>query len=278
MVPLRANLDSLLSGLVEINGLKLAEQPRIYNNQDLYVMINGGAETYLEYGFNRALNVSYLFNNTKRIEIQLYEMTDDGAAFGIFSSSRNEGDSSVTIGDFASGNDYYIMNQKSRFYYVVSADENLPEVKNAVKKIAVRIADNIAGKGSLPELVKKALTAGYNIEQIKYIKGKIALSGNYFFTHKDVFKTRDAVCIDDGENKLFIFQYPDNLTAASQLTAVKDELTSIGRYTNFTNDENKFNCLDKNSKQIKIRVSEKYVLVGIGNTIDDKKLFDIASN
>jgi hypothetical protein len=270
--PLKANLDSLLLGLDEINGLKQVEPPRIYNNMDLFVMIDGGAETYLEYGFNRALDASYLLGDTKRIRIQLYEMTDDGAAFGIFSSSRNEGDSTFPIGDFASGNEYYIMIQKSRFYFIVSGDDNLPEIKQAMNSVAKRIAENISEKAILPELVKLPLSAGYKIEQIKYIRGKIALSGNYFFTHKEIFKTRDAVCIEDGERKLFIFQYSNEPDATANLKFINEELVSSGRYTQFAVEDGKICCLDRNLRQLSFQVSNKYIIATFGQSIEEEKL------
>jgi hypothetical protein len=272
ILPARASLDSLLTGIDTIDKLKLTESSQEYISNDLFVMIDGGAETYLEYGFQKALEAKFLFDSSQQIAVQIYQMTDDGAAFGIFSSSRNEGDQKQEIGDFSSGNDYYLMVQKGIYYYVVSAEETNQQTHEAVIKIANLISDNINEKGSLPEIVKKGIAADFNTEKLKYIRGKIALSSNYFFTHKEIFKSRDAIYTETGDSKIFIFQYTDNASAISNLKLINDELVASGRYTQFQTDSNKISCLDKNLKPVNLWISHKYVIVTVGKNPDNELL------
>jgi hypothetical protein len=272
----KANLDSLLTGIENIKGIKLSETPRNFKSTDLYEMIDGGAEIYIEYGFHQALDVAYLFDSTDRIGIQIYEMTDAPAAYGIFSSSRNEDDSSMQIGSYSAGNAYYIMVQKGNYFYIVSSDNNSTLSRNTNSVIAKVIASNIAESGQLPDLVKGALNTGFKIENIKYIKGTIGLSGSYFFGHQDIFKTSNSIYIDDGEFKLFVFQYSDSLSACNQFNSVNQELISTNRYTQFKIENFKSTCLDRNLKYINIYRNNNYIIMSIGKDLDEdmqKKLF-----
>ncbi|MCU0379397.1 MAG: hypothetical protein MUC78_14180 [Bacteroidales bacterium] len=60
---------------------------RTFSESSLYGYINGGAELYLEYGFD-TLVVTELTSGDSDIRVEIYRMKDKEAAFGIFSVSR----------------------------------------------------------------------------------------------------------------------------------------------------------------------------------------------
>lgn len=60
---------------------------RIFTETSLYGYINGGAELYLEYGFD-TLIVTEMVVDGSDIKLEVYRMKDPEAAFGIFSVSR----------------------------------------------------------------------------------------------------------------------------------------------------------------------------------------------
>ena len=79
--------DSIISGATdEIAGLEIV-QTRTFTETSLYGYINGGAELYLEYGFDN-LAVTELQYEGRDIRVETYRMKDPEAAFGIFSVSR----------------------------------------------------------------------------------------------------------------------------------------------------------------------------------------------
>ena len=63
------------------------ERTRTFTKESLYGYIDGGAELYLEFGFD-TLVVTELVCNNRDMEVEIYRMKDDEAAFGIFSVSR----------------------------------------------------------------------------------------------------------------------------------------------------------------------------------------------
>src|SRR5665811_1546039 len=60
------------------------EGTRSFSETSLYGYIDGGAELYLEYGFD-TLVVTEVTALSKDIKVEVYRMTDAEAAFGIFS-------------------------------------------------------------------------------------------------------------------------------------------------------------------------------------------------
>lgn len=69
--------------LAGMNGVESA-QSRTFTETSLYGYINGGAELYLEYGFDTLL-VTELVIEGSDIKAEVYRMKDPEAAFGIFS-------------------------------------------------------------------------------------------------------------------------------------------------------------------------------------------------
>lgn len=60
---------------------------REYSDESLYGYIDGGAELYIEYGFDTLFITDIVFNGAE-IKAEVYRMKDTEAAFGIFSVSR----------------------------------------------------------------------------------------------------------------------------------------------------------------------------------------------
>jgi hypothetical protein len=65
-----------------------------YEGKALYGYIDGGADLYREYGFVR-LTVQGLTLDGEEYTAEIYRMTDDSAAFGIFSVSASDGSDSL---------------------------------------------------------------------------------------------------------------------------------------------------------------------------------------
>ncbi|MFZ0471535.1 MAG: DUF6599 family protein, partial [Bacteroidales bacterium] len=80
----QVSLSSMvLAGLPGIETTKT----KTFTSESLYGYMDGGAELYLEYGFD-TLVVTEVVSGGKDIKIEFYCMRDAEAAFGIFSVSR----------------------------------------------------------------------------------------------------------------------------------------------------------------------------------------------
>ena len=102
------DLSGLLPASGEVAGLTLSDTPQGYRGDDLYQMIDGGADIYHEYGFRQVLSAEYVDGRGKIIKLEMYEMESPAAAYGIYSFKVGEGGKALAIGQEALLEDYYL--------------------------------------------------------------------------------------------------------------------------------------------------------------------------
>jgi hypothetical protein len=97
--PARRNFPPDFMGVAGITGWVLSGAPQAFTKESLYGYIDGGAETFLQYGFRNLWVYRFLPDkpaaNNKEITLELYQMASPAAAFGIF-STRREGNEPVS--------------------------------------------------------------------------------------------------------------------------------------------------------------------------------------
>jgi hypothetical protein len=54
----KETLTDLLPSINELEGFELKSEPEYYQGDDLFYLINGGADIYLEYGFKDVISAS----------------------------------------------------------------------------------------------------------------------------------------------------------------------------------------------------------------------------
>jgi hypothetical protein len=255
-------MNSFLPDTSAFVELTLVQQPRIYTGNELFEMIDGGAEVYLEYGFKQALSVSYLLGQNDRIDIQLYQMTDTPAAFGVLTHSRSNKDSIIENDCRMFEGLYYTLFQKGIYYGIVSWSEleRNQEIHNALVK---SITDKMNNSGQLPVLAVKVLNSGYTLNQIKYIRGKIALSANYFFSHNDLFSIEEALYIEEQGTKYFIFAYSDKEKPQQQLKLIKAEFSASTKISGYAEEESQLNYTDRKNRNVSFRIAGNYLLAAV---------------
>lgn len=84
---------------LSVGSFKAAGPSDVYRKDGLYGYINGGAELFLQYGFEELSVVRYIEDSApateKEITLEVYRMASPAEAFGIFSLKR-EGDERVS--------------------------------------------------------------------------------------------------------------------------------------------------------------------------------------
>ncbi len=135
-------LESLLPKDIP-DGWALIDGPRIYMKKTLFEHVDGQAELFFKYGFQRSVFTIYQNreNPNHQIELDIYDMGNVLQAFGIFSRFRAE-DRVLGI-----GLDSYLDDQSALFYkgkYFVmlyAAESNLSILKQLATSILLKIVD-----------------------------------------------------------------------------------------------------------------------------------------
>jgi hypothetical protein len=146
----------------------------IYVGGALWGLINGGADLYYEYGFDR-MALQEISLGEEQFRLELYRMNGPQSAFGIYSVSRHGCEKTgVTVaGDCL--NKYQYQFYCGNYYLSLINYSGSPEAQD----IAVRIGGIIAartegGRYMLPELFQHEIFMDH-IDRLKVIKGIIGM-------------------------------------------------------------------------------------------------------
>lgn len=111
----------------EVPGAKIL-QSKYFDGNALWGHINGGADLYLEYGFDKLLFQEIELNSSK-LRIEYYRMNDAPAAFGIFSVSHFRCDLEDTLTKFICITNYQVQAALGRFYISIANDKGTKEAQ-----------------------------------------------------------------------------------------------------------------------------------------------------
>jgi hypothetical protein len=261
-------IGKLLPSLSDLPGWTITSEPQVYADDNLFSLIDGGAELYLEYGFNKVVSVQYADPSLSNILVEIYEMTDAPAAYGIFSITQQTMEWSQQFGNLSTVNEDYISFWKNRYYVNISWSSRQHLDQPMLSGLADKIAQKIPEKTDYPDIVKdfKPLDQG---KKAIFLKGNLALSNFYYFDYKDVFKIKEAVaCSLVGYHRVII-KYPDQKTALEILADAKQSFSNNKRFTDVAMAFQGFSCKDNKGNFILIRQIENYIaiLVAIDSNI-----------
>lgn len=189
------SITELLPDPFTLPGLQLAGDPEIYTGEDLFDLINGGAEIYLEYGFDKVVSQFYTgLKPNSNLRIEIYKMNDPEAAFGIFAFS-SMGQKIIDQSGFyvVSGLGYGMMVRGD--YFIIASYVNLPEDLNG--NILKRIAENVNSKvktyAELPKLSVSTQPPCRDFKQSLYFRGPLAIRNVSYLDFKIPFEFTDGM-------------------------------------------------------------------------------------
>ena len=146
----------------------------IYVGGALWGLINGGADLYYEYGFDR-MALQEISVGEEQFRLELYRMNGPLSAFGIYSVSRHgcESNSVVVAGDCL--NKYQYQFYCGNYYLSLINYSGSSEAQIIAAKIAGIIASRTeGGRYILPELFQHEIFMDH-IDGLKVIKGIIGM-------------------------------------------------------------------------------------------------------
>ncbi len=249
----------------EAGGWKKAGPPETYDKTNLYDYIDGGAELYISYNFQKLLAVRYKGEDDEEIVIDIFDMGNSHDAFGVFSHGREREDGFVGQGSEYGGG--LLTFWKDRYYVSIMAYPETEKKKEIVLDLGKTLAAAIPGEGKLPAVV--ALLPAENLvrDSIRYFHHYIWLNSHFFIASENILQIDDetqAVLAKykagDKTFHLLIAMYPDAQMAQTAgesflrnyLPDARDGMAELpdGRWTGFRLEDRLlgivFNAPDKN--------------------------------
>jgi hypothetical protein len=147
----------------------------VYDGESLWGYINGGADVYLEYGFD-SLIVKINDYNNEQIKTEIYDMSDSLSAFGIYLISHLKFNKTINLKTgFYYNNNYQIQIAKgSKFIMITNesgSEDALVFCKNEAEQELSEIKET---EYKIPDILVNDLTKD-NLFNLKICKGPLGI-------------------------------------------------------------------------------------------------------
>jgi hypothetical protein len=208
---------------LKINGWEAGVEGQVYNSENLFDYINGGAELYLSYGFKRLHQRTYVREGQPEIIVDIFDMETPANAFGVFSHSRE-----VVNDDFGQGSEYhsgFLRFWKNRYYISILGTPVTDEAKKTIFALGRIVEGAITEKGALPEIVKLLPPANLVAESVRYFHHYIWINTYYYIADENILqidKNTEVLLAEyrsaEGNSFLLIVRYtsPESSRSAYQ--------------------------------------------------------------
>ncbi len=239
--------------------------PEVATGEDLYLLINGGAEIYNEYGFVAAVYQTYNSASSKSINLEIYEMVDSSAAYGMFTFKTGQKGKAIDLGCQGWFASYYLNFWADNYLITVIGLDSSKSLIKGIERIAGKVRDQLTCR-RLPPVI-----TGYLPEEnllhngIKYVKGSLGLFNQYFIDQKNIFGMREGVIGKYKDYMLMIFQYNSREESAKWYYNAIEHMKSGNGFSNCRTEMNYFQVTGQNSNTIYVRQYQTWILVAIGN-------------
>ena len=120
-------------------GWTRADSVGVYAGKDLFLLVDGGADLFFEYGFVRALSSEYSRLPGATAATELYEMSNPSAAYGLFTSFTAGTGTAAPIGQEAVLGEGYCIFWKGPYVGMLTA----ASVDSASGKMLLQLAAEI---------------------------------------------------------------------------------------------------------------------------------------
>ena len=137
------SLDRLLPLESQLKDWKLDGDPQAAAGQELYLLINGGAEIYMQEGFKQTILASYRKSERKIINLEIFEMQSPEAAKRIQSIKTDQPGKKLSIGEDAVLKDYYLNVKQGAFQITISGYDSEEDTVSMIVEIANLVVNRI---------------------------------------------------------------------------------------------------------------------------------------
>jgi hypothetical protein len=245
----------LLPGNHEVKGWTRKAEPKTYEHSQLWEYIDGGADVYLDYGFQRVITEE-LTNGKLTVIVDIYDMKTAEGAFGIYARERAPTYRFVQIGVEGYQEGSALNFAQENYYVKLTGYADDQATKTSLEKLAQTVSRKIGGQRKLPPVFaffpwngKEKHSEAYDV---KSYLGKTDLRDTYSVKYN--WKSAEFTA--------FITVAQSDATAINRLKALKSALTKVGSMDKSFKGlaKNLLTGMHREAKELVLAVKGKYII------------------
>jgi hypothetical protein len=243
---------------------RLSGETQQFEGDDLFLLINGGAEIYHEYGFVRVLAAVFQNGDGKKLNLEIYQMEDDASAYGIYSFKTAPGGTVVDSGDEALLEDYYLNMWRGHFLVTIIGFDSTQETVAGLATMAAAVAGKLKRAGVKPPVVSLLPQAGLQPGAITYLEGPLGFYNRYNIDPEDILGIRQAVFGQYGDAFVLVVQYSDPRQRGKWFQKAQTCIKKNTQVKDFKQNENIVLFIDPRGQLTTIKGFGNYIFLSNG--------------
>ncbi|MBN1222134.1 MAG: hypothetical protein JXB23_02715 [Candidatus Aminicenantes bacterium] len=265
--PSDEGLSFLLPQSGEVPGWERYDDFQEYEGDDLFFYINGGAEIYHEYGFERVIVQDYKNKNEKSASLEIYAMVGPQSSYGIYSFKTTGEGQPLELGAEGKLQDYYLNFWKGKYLVTITGFDEEQETLEGLKAIACAVDARIklSESAERPVLTELLPQEGLDAQEVKYFMGNLGLFNSYPFTTKSLFQVKEAVKGSyEGGYDIYLIKYDNEKEPLNILQKAARGLPLEPRYRSVKAEGISLELLDENETYILIKQHKNFIIIILG--------------
>ena len=200
-------------------GYELKTDFKVYNPDNLWDYINGGAYTYLNFKFVD-LHIAEYTKGGIVIKAEIYKHENSIYAFGMYAQERAPGYNFVKIGVQGYAENTLVNFVKGQYYVKVICNDGNESTGKVLTELARAIEENLQGSDKMPEMFSRFPAQGKTANSESYISTEFLgygfMPGVYVTTYEG----------EEGRFRLFIVDAASDKTASEVISKLKGKADS----------------------------------------------------
>jgi hypothetical protein len=255
----------------QIPNWKITQDDPVYNANNLWDIIDGAADLYLEYAFIDLHIARYFSTDSIEVKVELYRHASNVDAFGMYSQERDTGYNFIQLG-VQGYLQQGVLNYLTGSYYIkLSTYQTGNKAQDAMVTIGRKLAERLKQNNAMPKLFQVFPSKGKLSNTEQYVArnflGYGFLNSAYVSSYKD-----------SSTFKVFVIEsvVPEKANAM-----LADYLNAVPTQTVTKLAPDKYQIRDPNNGVIGLQVFNRFVY-GIINCTDyktqDRYLQEVTAN
>jgi len=228
-------------------GIEVPGESELYVGDDLFNLINGGAELYHEYGFIEVLATEIIIPGTSSRKVEIYDMGSPEAAWGIYSMTATGNSRQIHLGDAGRQGEGFAQFIKGNYmvymYYDQIEDTELHYVGGCIS----RHIELSYGPPALMDIVE---VGEGEAGKVIYFRGNLGLSSIYNFHYKDVFGYKEGAAAIYPDMKIFLLEFENESDCIDKYIETRDFFMNSSKYHDQLTLRGSFHIKDRKEQQI----------------------------